>query len=236
MKVRGNKKSFSLANTGRSNPYSKCDIATIIAATGIEISSERTEELMDRLGQAAERLKLQTIIHNEPTAKMLQKKFSRIEKAADSLLNELGAGPADSTRSIPKSILDGFQLAAIRRAAPLGKSGISLLQESIGGVVQLKRWSRKLSGIAAEQERKRREDSGQKDPRRSKTWPFRYWINDLSRIYQDIWEREPRLNWNDHAQEYTGGFFKFVRASSVVLGVNMADDALAMNIRRAKKS
>ena len=223
-----------MTNRGDARLYSDRVITKIVAATGQDIPPERCDELMARLEQAAENLRLRRILHQEPTARMLRDKFIMIERAANNLLDELGAGPAGALSTIPKLILDQLQLAAIKKAKPIGKSGYSLLQGSVAGVVQLKRWSKKLASSAAERESKRIELSGVKKPRRSKDQTLKYWINDLSVIYRDIWEREPRLHWNAYTETCTGGFFKFVRSAGDAIGVDKSDHALGMAIRRAK--
>lgn len=214
--------------------YSDREITRIVAATDLEIPPERFDMLRTRLEQAAEKRRLRKIVHKELTARMLRDKFKKIEKAANGLLNELGAGPAGGLSKIQNSIIYRLQSAAIKKAKPLGKSGISLLQGSVDGVVQLKRWANTLASAAAEQESKRRELSSVKIPRRSKSHVLKYWINDLSEIFRDIWEQEPRLHWDPCTETNTGGFFNFVRSSGGTIGIEMSDDALAQAIRRAK--
>ena len=224
-----------MPNRGDAGLYSDKDITKIVTATGHNISPGRHGELKARLEQAAENLGRQRILHQEPTAKMLRDKFERIERAANNLLDELGAGPAGGLSTIPKSILDRLQLATIKKAEPLGKTGHSLLRESVAEVVQLKRWARKLASSADERESKRRELSGLENPKRSKNQPVKYWINDLSVIYRDIWERESKLHWNAYTKTPSGGFFNFVRSAGDAIGVDYSDDALAMMMRRARK-
>lgn len=214
--------------------YSDRDITRIVAATGLKNPPKRFDMLRARLEQAAENLRLRNIVHKEPTARKLRDKFQKIEDAASNLLSELGAGPDGGLSEIKNSIIDRLQLSAIKKAKPLGKSGRSLLQGSVDGVVQLKRWAKSLANSEAEQENKRRELSNVENPRRSKNHVLKYWINDLSKIYQDIWEQEPTLYWDDYTETYIGEFLKFVQAAGEAIGVEKGDHALATIIRRAK--
>jgi len=224
-----------MSRSSRKELYSENDVAKIVDAVGFQISPERQKELRGGLEQAAEKLGIQEALHSEPTAATLHKKFTKIENAATNLLKEIGAGPAGALAAIPNTIRDQLQSSAIKKAAPLGRSGRSILQDSILGVVRLKRWSNKLATSAAKRESVREEISGVARPRRSGSQTFKYWINDLSYIYRDIWGREPKLGWNEYTQTNIGGFFKFIRSAGAAIGVDKSDDALAMNIRRAKK-
>lgn len=257
MSKRGDKISPSISPARNTKLYSTEHIAKIIAELGIEIPPERHEALAGGLEQAAQQWRLQKILQINPTASELQAQFTRIERAANNLLKELGVedviapparlpvetqDPVSDKRirrrllnTIPKSILDQIQLAAIGKAAAFGKSGESLLQESVAGVVQLKQWSKKLASAAAERESKRIKLSRQKSPRRSESRTLQYWINDLFRIYRDIGGRKSSVTWNEYAGIYTGEFFCFVRSSLEIIGYDISDTALAKNIQRAKE-
>ncbi len=133
---------FAIAREGAF--YSDDDITAILDATGSGIPPGRRDELVRRLEQAAERWIFDDAMQRSPTPRTLEKKFTEIERAAAHLLKVIGAGPQGAVSSIPGPILDRLQSAAADKARRLGDSGgIPLLRESIGGVVQIKRWSAK---------------------------------------------------------------------------------------------
>ena len=123
--------------------YSDDDITAIIDATGSKIAPDRRDELVRRLERAAERWMLDDAMQHLPTPRRLEKQFSAIERAATRLMEAIGTGPQGALNSIPGPILDRLQMAAAKKATRLGKSGRTLLRESVGGVVQIQRWSAK---------------------------------------------------------------------------------------------
>ncbi len=187
-----------MANRGIKNPprptiareggfYSADDIAAIIDATGSSIPPGRHDELVRRLERAAERGMLDDAMQHLPTARKLEKQFSAIERAATRLMEAIGTGPQGALNSITGPILDRLQMAAAKKATRLGKSGRTLLRESVGGVVQIQRWSAKQVQIEIEREAKRKVDSHVDHPRKTPDHALNKWIMELAHIYSDIW-------------------------------------------------
>jgi len=203
---------FAIAREGAF--YSDDDITAMIHATVSDIPPGRRDELVRRLEQAADRWIFDDVMQHSPTPRMLEKRFAEIERAAVNLLEVIGAGPQGTLSSIPGPILDRLQSAGAKKATRLGKSGRSLLQESVGGVVQIKRWSAKQVQIEIEREAKRADDSGVANPRKTPDHALNKWIMELAQIYSDIWGRKPTLSWSDYTNEYSGPFFEFVRAAN----------------------
>ena len=215
MAKRGTENPLGLAIAREDAFYSDDDITAIIDATGSGIPPGRRDELVGRLEQAAEWWMLDDVMQHSPTPRMLEKQFSKIERAAANLLEVIGAGPQGALSSIPGPILDRLQSAAANKARRLGDSGgIPLLRESIGGVVQIKRWSAKQVQIEIEREAKREDISRVKNPRKTRDYALNKWIMELVQIYRDFTGRKPTLSWSDYTNEYSGLFFEFVRAAN----------------------
>ncbi len=203
---------FAIAREGAF--YSDDDITAIIDATGSGIPPGCRDELVGRLEQAAERWKFDDVMQHSPTPRMLEKQFSEIERAATRLMEAIGTGPQGALKSIPVPILDRLQTAAAKRATRLGKSGRTLLRESVGGVVQIQRWSAKQVQIEIEREAKRKGASGVDHPRKTPDHALNKWIMELAQIYSDFSGRKPTLSWSDYTNKYSGPFFEFVRAAN----------------------
>ncbi len=224
--------------------YSDDDIKAIIDATGLGIPPERRDELVGRLEQAAERWIFDNQMQRSLTPRKLENRFSKIERAAARLIEAIGTGPRGELNSIPGPIIDRLQTAAAKKAVRLGKSGRTLLRESVGGVVQIQRWSAKQVQIEIEREAKRKEDSLVDHPRKTPDHALNKWIIKLAQIYSDIWGGNTKVYWDSH-ENYSQPFFKFVRAANGtrepgtkaarVVGRRMSDSALAKAIQRAMK-
>lgn len=225
--------------------YSDDDITAIIDATGSGIPPGRRDKLVGRLEQAAERWMLDDAMQHLPTPKMLEKQFAEIERAAANLLEVIGAGPQGALSSIPDPILDRLQLAAAKKATRLGKSGRSLLQESVTGVVQIKRWSAKQVQIEIEREADRNRDSRVSNPRKTTDRALNKWIMEILQIYRDIWGGNTKVYWDPY-EKYSQPFHNFVRAANGtresgtkaakgVVGRRMSNTALTKAIQRAMK-
>ncbi len=182
-----------------------------------------------------------------PTARKLENQFSAIERAATRLMKAIGTGPQGALNSIPGPIIDRLQTAAAKKATRLGKSGRTLLRESVGGVVQIQRWSAKQVQIEIERESERENISRVSNPRKTTDRALNKWIMELAQIYSDIWGGNTKVYWNSYTDEdYPQAFFKFVRAANGtrepgtkaakgVVGRRMNDSALAKAIQRAMK-
>ncbi len=224
--------------------YSDDDITAIIDATGSKIPPDRRDKLVRRLEQAADRWIFDDQMQRSLTPRELEKRFSKIERAAARLIEAIGTGPQGALNSIPGPILDRLQMAADKKATRLGKRGRTLLQESVGGVVQIQRWSAKQVQIEIEREAKRKGASGVDHPRKTPDHALNKWIMELAQIYRDFWGRNPKVYWDSH-ENYSQPFFKFVRAANGtrepgtkaarVVGRRMSDSALAKAIQRAMK-
>ena len=167
MAKRGIKNPSWLAIAREGAFYSDDDIKAIIAATGSDIPPGRRDELVRRLEQAAELWIFDNAMQRSPTPRKLEKQFSAIERAATRLMEAIGTGPQGALNPIPGPILDRLQMAAAKKATRLGKSGRTLLRESVTGVVQIKRWSAKQVQIEIEREAKRKDDSRVTNPRKT---------------------------------------------------------------------
>ena len=225
--------------------YSDDDITAIIDATGSDISPGRRDELVRRLEQAAELWIFDDAMQRSLTPRMLEKQFSAIERAAANLLEVIGAGPQGALSSIPGPILDRLQSAGAKRATRLGKSGRSLLQDSVGGVVQIQRWSAKQVQIEIEREAEREKNSRVPNPRKTTDRALNKWIMEILQIYSDIWGGNTKVYWDPY-EKYSQPFHNFVRAAKGtreagtkaakgVVGRKMSDSALAKTIQRAMK-
>ncbi len=84
-------------------------------------------------------------------------------------------------------------MAAAKKAMRLGKSGRTLLRESVGGVVQIQRWSAKQVQIEIEREAERKEDSGVDHPRKTSNYALNKWLLELDQIYSNIWGGPPAI-------------------------------------------
>lgn len=227
--------------------YSDNDIMAIIDATGSKKKPARRDELVRRLEQAAKRWILDDAMRQLPTARKLETQFSAIERAATRLMEAIGTGPQGALNSIPSPILDRLQMAAAKKATRLGKSGNTLLRESVGGVVQIQRWSAKQVRIEIEREAKRKRVSHVDHPRKTPDYALNKWIMELAQIYSDIWGGNTKVYWNSYTDEnYPQAFFKFVRAANGtrepgkkaakgVVGRRMNDSALGKAMQRAMK-
>ncbi len=248
MAKRGTENPLGLAIAREGTFYSDDDITAIIDATGSGIPPGRRDELVGRLEQAAEWWMLDDVMQHSPTPKMLEKQFAKIERAAANLLDVIGAGPQGALSSIPGPVLDRLQSAAADKARRLGDSGgIPLLRESIGGVVQIKRWSAKQVQIEIKREAERKKLSRVDHPRKTPDHALNKWIMELDQIYRDIWGENTKVYWNSYTDEhYPQAFFKFVRAANGtrepgtkaakgVVGRKMSDTALAKTIQRARE-
>ena len=238
---------LGLAIARESAFYSDDDITAIIEAGGPNIAPESRNELVLRLEQAAERWIFDDASQSFLTPRMLEKRLTEIEQAAARLLKAIGAGPRGALGSIPGPIKDRLQIAAAKKATRLGKSGKTLLQESVGGVVQIKRWSAKQAQIEIEREAKRKRLSGVANPRKTPNHALNMWIRELAQIYSDIWGGKTKVYWDSYnEEEYPQVFFKFVRAANGtresgamsakgIVGRRMSDIALGRAIQRAMK-
>ncbi len=235
---------FAIAREGAF--YSDDDITAILDATGSGIPPGRRDELVRRLEQAAERWRFDDAMQRSPTPRMLEKQFTEIERAAAHLLKVIGAGPQGALSSIPGPRLDRLQSAAADKARRLGDSGgIPLLRESIGGVVQIKRWSAKQVQIEIEREAKREGLSRVPNPRKTTDRALNKWIMEILQIYRDIWGENTKVYFDPH-DKYSQSFHNFVsaakstrepgtKAAKGVVGRKMSDTALAKAIQRARR-
>ncbi len=225
--------------------YSDDDITAIIDATGSVIPPGRRDELVQRLEQAADRWKFDDAMQHSPTPRMLEKQFSAIERAATRLMEAIGTGPQGALDSIPGPRLDRLQMAAAKKATRLGKSGRTLLRESVGGVVQIQRWSAKQAQIEIEREAKRKRVSRVDHPRKTPDHALNKWIMELAQIYSDIWGENIKVYFDPY-EKYSQPFHNFVRAAKGtreagtkaakgVVGRRMSNTALAKAIQRAMK-
>jgi len=162
------------------------------------------------------------------------------------LIEAIGTGPQGALNSIPGPIIDRLQTAAAKKAVRLGKSGRTLLRESVGGVVQIQRWSAKQVQIEIEREAKRKEDSLVDHPRKTPDHALNKWIIKLAQIYSDIWDGNTKVYYVDFTEDYPQDFVEFVRAANGtrepgtkaakgVVGRRMNDSALGKAIQRAMK-
>ncbi len=97
--------------------YSDDDITAIIDATGSEIPPDRRDKLVRRLEQAANRWIFENQMQRSPTPRKLENRFSKIERAAAKLLEEIGTGPQGALNSIPDPIIDRLQMTRRRSSA-----------------------------------------------------------------------------------------------------------------------
>ena len=226
--------------------YSDDDITAIIDATGSEIPPDRRDELVRRLERAVDRWISDDVMQHSLTPRMLERQFAKIERAAANLLEVIGAGPQGALNSIPVPIIDRLQTAAAKKAVRLGKSGRTLLRESVGGVVQIQRWSAKQVQIEIEREAKRKRLSRIDHPRKTPDHALNRWIIELAQIYSDIWDGNTKVYWIEYTEGYPQAFVKFVRAANGtrepgtkaakgVVGRRMNDSALGKAIQRAMK-
>ena len=225
--------------------YSDDDITAIIDATGSGIPPGRRDELVRRLEQAAGLWIFDNAMQRSPTPRKLEKRFSAIERAATRLMEAIGTGPQGALNPIPGPILDRLQMAAAKKATRLGKSGRTLLRESVTGVVQIKRWSAKQVQIEIEREAKRKDDSRVTNPRKTLNQALNKWIMELDKIYSDIWGGNKKVYFDPH-DKYSQSFHNFVRAAKGtrepgtkaakgVVGRKMSNTALAKAIQRARR-
>lgn len=238
MAKRDNNKCSARASAGCPETYSETVIEQIIVATGRTIVATRRRELMNRLEQAAKKLFTQQEMSQQPTAKMLRDKFSKIEKAAKALRAEIGVGANGSIRAVPSFVLDPLHLAAIKKGRKLGMSGNSFLHDVVAGIVQIERWAKKQTHLEATREAQRRELSGVTNPRRGKKSAMKYWVLELSVIYHEFFDTDhikPTFTWDEYKHAYSGGFFNFVRCAANALNDKSSDAALAEYIKKAAK-
>ncbi len=136
-------------------------------------------------------------------------------------------------------------MAAAKKATRLGKSGRTLLRESVGGVVQIQRWSAKQVQIEIEREAERKRVSHVDHPRKTPDHALNKWIMELAQIYSDIWGGNTKVYWDPY-EKYSQPFHNFVRAAKGtreagtkaakgVVGRKMSQTALAKAIQRAMK-
>ncbi len=160
-------------------------------------------------------------------------------------MEAIGTGPQGAMDLIPGPRLDRLQMAAAKKATRLGKSGRTLLRESVGGVVQIQRWSAKQVQIEIEREAKREDDSGVTNPRNTTDRALNKWIMKLDKIYSDIWGGNKKVYFDPH-DKYSQSFHNFVRAAKGtreagtkaakgVVGRRMSNVALTKAIQRAMK-
>jgi hypothetical protein len=210
--------------------YSAVDVTAIVAAVNLKLSAKRRRMLHKRLELAAERWANASAMQRAPTASMLSKRFEAIENAATNLLSKLGTGPAGAVGKMPPALIDRIQLAASTKATRLEVGSISLLRGSVSGIVQIRRWSKRI----AQEEKDRHKKAGLKKQRNAGDKALRQWIVELANIYESVGWGPPGVSLSDRTKKYSGPFFRFVgRAAKGVVRIDRSNQALGKFIQRA---
>ena len=210
-------------------PRSRIAMESPIARTGDTERRKigRRAALQIRLERAAELRAYNDVLQRAPTPLMLEKRYARAERAALDLLNALGAGPSGQFSKVPVPIQNGLMTAAAEKAKRRGEPRSYIVQETLSGVIQLRRWSTRLKeGAHGKAQQAAAPNVGDA--------ALGAWIANLAAIFRDIWNRDKvGVSENPYTHKPGGPFFRFVRASSQRLGMSFEDQALKKRIQRA---
>lgn len=202
--------------------YSEEQVDTIVAAVRLPISAAKRADLHRALNRAA---LLYVFLKDDLKPAQVRNHLAAIEKAAQKLLNVLGAGNITSQPTFSEVMyaVVGENIVAGGENFVAGDDFELVEEKAIRGIRSLQRWA----SLALVQAKKnvtphgRRRDEGRL-----------FFLRALSEIYRKTFDRKPGVTTGSN--QPGGPFFRFVNTCLAEIGENLSPERVAKLAKQAK--